>query len=79
MIGLGGDVRLIGWDAKAELLADQYDQLTAIVSGMSGSSAEPQKYPRPGRQQPGNEESDLFAPSLEDFDPASFLKVLAGH
>ena len=80
MIALGGDIRFIGWDANAELAADRYDQLTQIVAAFGkGAVADAQIYPRPGVKSAEADDSNLFAPTIDDFDPAAFMRVIAGR
>lgn len=78
MIRNGGDVRHIGWDITAEILAEQYDQITAIVSGFSGNT-DPIFYPRPGdsaKRRDSEGSKKLFAPTIADFNTSAFMSEL---
>ncbi|MGK0740438.1 hypothetical protein ACSHWG_00915 [Leucobacter sp. Z1108] len=71
MIRFGGDLRSIGWDIAAELAADSFDQISAIVSAFGKKPLTPdQMYPRPGR---ANGEQDTFAPTIADFNVGKFM------
>lgn len=77
MIALGEDLRFIGWDVKAEIAADQFDQLLAIVSGFSKSGPQADSwYPRPGAAQRKQEEASrgLVAPTIAEFNVESFMR-----
>lgn len=76
MIQLGGDIRWIGWDAAAEAAAATHDLIVGVATGLSGKKVRDKDlYPRPGKQMK-TDESNLFAPSIADFNVGAFMSVI---
>ena len=74
MIDLGGDARWIGWDTNSEIAAAQYDLIVAFAAGKKAS--ENDRYPRPGLRSSGETKSELFAPTIADFNVGAFMEQI---
>lgn len=76
MIARGGDVRFIGWGVQAEIAADRYDQLQAIVAGFGGKEVGAESlYPRPGAKQ-SDKTPEAYAPTIADFSVGMFMNEI---
>lgn len=75
MIGLGGDLRWIGWDTNSEIAAAQHDLIVMVFAGKEFTDSD--RYPRPGTKQTGSAETGgLFAASIADFNVGAFMEQI---
>ena len=78
---LGGDLRFIGWDKRAEIAADTFDLIQATIAGFGGQPLTQESYyPRPGGVQPQDatpaEEKEASVPSIAEFSVGAFMREI---
>ena len=78
-IRYGGDPRWIGWTQDTEVLAGMFDTIVAIAAGKKFNDA--LRYQRPRVESAGAApaEDKAFAPSIADFNTASFMREVDGQ